>query len=85
MRHAANLSDGTLVSKARWLARAAAVLISPAVEWPKVVFSDRLPGVSTKAKALYVLTIVRAYRAWRMATLLGSRGGVAWNRGGRSV
>ena len=85
LQHAANISDGTFVSKARWLARAAAVLISPAVEWPKVVFSDRLPSVSTKAKALYVLTIVRAYRAWRMATLVGSSGGVVWNRGGRPV
>ena len=85
LQHAANISDGTGVSKARWIARAVAVLISPAVEWPKVVFSDRLPGVSAKAKALYVLTIVRAYRSWRMMTLVTSSGGVVWNRGGRPV
>ena len=85
LQHAANISDGTIGWKARWIARACAVLASPAVEWPKVVFSDRLPGISSKAKALYVLTSVRAYRFWRMLTLMNSNGGVVWNREGRAV
>lgn len=85
LQHAANISDGTIIWKARWIAKACAVLASPVVEWPKVVFTDRLPGGSSKAKALYVLTAVRAYRFWRMLTLMSSKGGVIWNREGRAI
>ena len=85
LQHAANISDGTFGWKARWVAKAFAVLASPAIDWPKIFFSNRLPGVSSKAKALRVLAVLRAYRFWRMLTLLKSNGGVAWNRDGRSV
>ena len=85
LQHAANISDGTIAWKARWIARAFAVLASPAADWPKVVFADRLPGLSSKAKALGVLAAVRAYRFWRMLTLLHSNNGVIWNRQGQAI
>jgi hypothetical protein len=85
LQHDANLSDGTIAWKARWIARAFAVLASPAADWPKVAFTDRLPGPSSKAKALAVLAAVRAYRFWRMLTLLQSNNGVVWNRQGQAI
>lgn len=83
--HAANTSDGTYTWKIRWIARAFAVLASPVVDWHKVIFTDRLKGVSSRAKALFVLTVVRLYRFWRMLALLNSREGVVWNRDGRAI
>ena len=83
--HAANTSDGTYAWKIRWIARAFAVLASPVVDWPRVIFTDRIQGVSSRAKALLILTIVRLYRFWRMFALLNSNEGVVWNRDGRAV
>ena len=85
LQHAANLSDGTIGWKARWIAKAFAVLASPAADWPKVAFTDRLPGLASKAKALCVLAAVRIYRFWKMLTLMNSKRGVVWNRPGRVV
>lgn len=85
LQHAANVSDGTFVWKFRWIARALAVLASPAIDWPKVIFTDRLDGWSSRIKALSVLLAVRLYRFWRMLALLNSNGGVVWNRGGTAV
>ena len=64
----------------RWFARSAAVLISPLVDCAKVFTSRRIHGMSARLKALLVLVVIRSYRAWRMVTLLGKRGGVTWNR-----
>jgi glycosyltransferase involved in cell wall biosynthesis len=64
----------------RWLARAFAILVSPAVSIFKVITSDRLEGASPRLKASLVLVSVRAYRAWKMVRLLWSNGDVAWNR-----
>ena len=83
--HAANTSDGTYAWKIRWIARAFAVLASPLVDWPRVIFTDRIQGVSSRVKALFVLTVVRLYRFWRMLALLNSNEGVVWNRDGRAV
>lgn len=70
----------------RWLARAFAVLASPAVDAVKVLTSDRIRGGSARVKALMVLIAVRTYRAWRMTTLVISRKrAVVWNRRDRSV
>jgi glycosyltransferase involved in cell wall biosynthesis len=66
--------------RAHWIARAVAVLCSPVVDAAKVLSSDRLSGLSARLKALYVLVIVRAYRAWKMIDLLGRSGEVVWNR-----
>jgi hypothetical protein len=59
--------------------------VSPAIDWPKVIFTDRLDGWSSRIKALSVLLAVRLYRFWRMLALLNSNGGVAWNRDGTAV
>jgi GT2 family glycosyltransferase len=65
----------------RWLARAFAVLASPAVDCVKVFTSDRIHGGLARVKALMVLIAVRAYRAWRMTALLAFRKrAVVWNR-----
>jgi glycosyltransferase involved in cell wall biosynthesis len=83
--HAANTSDGTYWWKIRWIARAFAVLASPAVDWPKLIFTDRISGLSSRVKALFVLIVVRFYRFWRMLALLDSNEGVVWNREGRAI
>jgi glycosyltransferase involved in cell wall biosynthesis len=83
LQHAVNSSDGGSGWKMRWVARAFAILASPIVDWPKVVFTDRLVGWSARAKALAVLVAVRSYRFWKMLALLNSKEGVVWNRTGR--
>ena len=85
LQHAANISDGTLAWKIRWIARAFAVLGSPIIDLPKIIVSDRLEGWSARAKAFFALVAVRFYRFWRMLTLLNSGTGVVWNRDGKAV
>jgi glycosyltransferase involved in cell wall biosynthesis len=80
LQHAVNMSDGSLGWKLRWVARAAAVLVSPLIDWPKVAFTDRIHGFRERLDAFAMLVIVRAYRAWRMISLLGTNEGVVWNR-----
>jgi glycosyltransferase involved in cell wall biosynthesis len=63
-----------------WLFRAFAVLMSPTVDFVKVLSSKRIHGASVRAKAIAVLIAVRAYRAWRMGAVLASTEGVIWNR-----
>jgi GT2 family glycosyltransferase len=80
IQHAVNAGRHTAKWQALWLLRAAAVLLSPALDWVKIFASDRVDGVMAKAKALLVLVIVRAYRAYKMLHLLISRREVEWNR-----
>jgi glycosyltransferase involved in cell wall biosynthesis len=85
LQHAVNASDGSLAWKIRWAARAFVVLASPIVDWPKVVFTDRLEGWSSRVKAFAVLVTVRFYRFWRMLALVNTKAGVVWNRAGRAM
>ena len=80
IQHAVNAGSHSVKWQARWLVRAAAVLLSPALDWIKIFASDRVDGAIPKVKALLVLVIVRAYRAYKMVHLLVSRREVQWNR-----
>jgi hypothetical protein len=66
--------------QAQWLFRALAILLSPLVDWTKVIASDRIHGASARVKAIFVLIVVRWYRAYKMIDLLISRKEVLWNR-----
>jgi glycosyltransferase involved in cell wall biosynthesis len=80
IQHFLNLARGKRGWRIRWIARAAAVLISPIIDLQKIIVSDRLSGLSSRMKALAVLVIIRVYRAWRMIDLLVFRKRVVWNR-----
>jgi glycosyltransferase involved in cell wall biosynthesis len=80
IQHAVNASDKNAMWRADWLVRAFAILLSPLADWPKIMFSDRIHGVSARLKAMLVLVAVRTYRAYRMINLLFSNKGVLWNR-----
>ena len=79
-RHAKGLSG-----KASWLARAAAVAISPLPEIWRIARSPRVEGLMARLKAFVVLVRIRLYRAWVMTSLaLGrdaSKMSGSWNRG----
>jgi len=79
-QHYLNMARGKSGWQVRWVARAFAILVSPAVSVFKIVTSDRIEGVSARLKAALVLIRVRAYRAWKMLSLMHSSGEVVWNR-----
>jgi glycosyltransferase involved in cell wall biosynthesis len=66
--------------KIRWVARSLAVLASPMVDFAKVLTSDRIHGSSARLKAILVLFAIRAHRARKMLSLLGTGKAVVWNR-----
>jgi GT2 family glycosyltransferase len=80
IQHYLAMAQGTPGWKLRWIARALAVLVSPAVDFVKVLASDRIEGMSARLKAIAVLIAIRAHRARTMLSLLRERGGVVWNR-----
>jgi GT2 family glycosyltransferase len=80
IQHYLNMARGTPGWRIRWIARAVVVLVSPAIDFMKVMASDQLEGVSARCKAVAVLIAVRVYRAWRMVILMLSKKGVIWNR-----
>ncbi|GAB5373589.1 MAG: hypothetical protein AcusKO_00510 [Acuticoccus sp.] len=70
---------------ARWLARAAAVALSPAAHLLEVVRSDRLSTARQRLLAMRCLVRIRAYRAARMVALASANGAAKnaaarWNR-----
>jgi hypothetical protein len=79
-QHYLNMAQGKSGWQVRWVARAFAILVSPAVSVFKIVTSDRIEGVSARLKAALVLIRIRAYRAWKMLSLMRSSGEVVWNR-----
>ena len=85
IQHAVNARDRTTLWRARWFLRALAILISPLVDWTKVIASDRVNGVSARAKATFVLVTVRGYRAYKMISLSLVNKGVVWNRASATV
>src|ERR1700730_3662389 len=80
VQHAVNTSDKNALCQVRWILRAFAILVSPVVDWTKVIASNRIQGPSARIKAIFVLAIVRTYRAYKMIWLLWSTKGVVWNR-----
>lgn len=80
IQHALNAERHKGWWRTRWLSRAFAVLLSPLRDVARILASDRLDGVSDRLKAIGVLVVLRAYRAWRMVSLLFSERGVLWNR-----
>jgi GT2 family glycosyltransferase len=80
LQHFLNMTRGTQAWRLRWIARAVAILGSPIIDVPTLIFTDRISGASARIKASAVLVVVRAYRTWRMINLLLSSKGVVWNR-----
>jgi GT2 family glycosyltransferase len=80
IQHAVNAGGTDPIWHARWVLRALAVLVSPAVDWTKFVTSHRVHGLLPGVKAIGVLVAIRCYRAYKMISLLLSRKQVRWNR-----
>jgi len=80
IQHAVNAGSKKATWQVRWVFRALAVLLSPVVDWSKVITSDRIHGVLPRVKAIAVLVAIRWYRAYKMVLLLMSRRQVRWNR-----
>ncbi|MEM9263032.1 MAG: glycosyltransferase [Pseudomonadota bacterium] len=54
----------------RWIVRAFALSISPVIEVPTVIVTDRVSGVQNRLRAMICLTRIRFYRAWRMLSII---------------
>lgn len=80
IQHYLAMAQGKPGWKVRWIVRALAVLGSPAVDFVKVLNSDRIEGASARLKAIAVLIAIRAHRASTMLSLMRERGTVVWNR-----
>lgn len=80
IQHYLNMAQGKPGWKLRWAARALAVLGSPAIDFTKVIMSDRIEGVTARCKAIMVLVAIRAHRARKMLSLLRESKTVVWNR-----
>ena len=80
IQHAVNAPGRNVLWHGRWFLRAFAILISPLIDWTKVITSDRISGPSARAKAIMVLGAIRAYRAYNMIRLSLTNKGVIWNR-----
>ncbi len=72
-------------AKAKWLAKALALLVSPLAEVPKVLSTDRVRGARERALAWAALWRIRWFRAGLMLRVLGGADAQAlsgaWNRG----
>jgi glycosyltransferase involved in cell wall biosynthesis len=79
-QHYFNMIKGRPAWRMRWIARALMVAGSPALDFVKVLASDRVQGAAARAKAIVVLVKVRLYRAWIMMSLLRTNGPIRWNR-----
>jgi GT2 family glycosyltransferase len=80
IQHYLNMAQGKPGWKLRWAARALAVLGSPAIDFTKVIASDRIEGVTARCKAILVLVAIRTHRARKMFSLLRESKTVVWNR-----
>ena len=79
-QHYLNMARGKPGWRIRWIVRALAILGSPAIDFAKVLGSDRIQGVSARVKAIAILIAVRVHRARTMLGLLQQGEGVIWNR-----
>ena len=70
--------------KAKWLAKAAALTVSPLLNIPRIASSDRLTGVRGRWRAFRGLAALRFYRARKMLAVMlhaGTRAASThWNR-----
>lgn len=70
--------------KAKWLAKAGALVVSPLGGIPRILGSDRLSGGRSRWRAFQGLTELRFYRARKMIAVMLSQGTRAastqWNR-----
>ncbi len=72
-----------LGSRARWIAKALALVVSPLKEIPTLLSTDRLGGIGERITAFGMLSRIRAYRAKRMLALLigvGPSSKSAWRK-----
>lgn len=79
-QHYFNMIKGRPAWRTRWILRALMVAASPAVDFVKVLASDRVQGSAARAKAIVVLVKVRFHRARTMISLLRSNEPIRWNR-----
>lgn len=86
-RHTAHDFERAIASRGgrvRFAAKAAAMVVSPLAEVPRILGSDRVAGATSRAKVFAALLRVRLHRARRMAWLLagGDAGRLTggWNR-----
>ncbi|MFZ7094167.1 glycosyltransferase [Primorskyibacter sp. 2E233] len=61
------------VARFRWAVRAAALVVSPVLEVPRVLRSDRVHGARSRWLAFRCLTRIRLYRAGGMIRLLSGK------------
>jgi glycosyltransferase involved in cell wall biosynthesis len=80
IQHYRNMAQDKPGWKIRWIVRALAILGSPALDFAKVLGSDRIEGASARCKAIAILIAVRVHRARTMLSLLQERKAVVWNR-----
>jgi glycosyltransferase involved in cell wall biosynthesis len=80
LRHYINMARGKPFWRSRWILKAVAVLVSPAIDCLKILTSDRLHGTLNRLKALLILIAIRGYRAWIMIKLLWTPNEIVWNR-----
>lgn len=80
IQHALNIARDKPGWRIRWLARTLAVLGSPAIDFAKVLSSDRIHGTAACFKAILVLVAIRAHRARKMVSLMRESKSIVWNR-----
>jgi glycosyltransferase involved in cell wall biosynthesis len=80
IQHYRNMVEGKPAWRFRWIARALLVLGSPIVDAATVFNSDRIPGITTRFKAIAVLCAIRTHRAVTMLSLLHTGKSIVWNR-----
>lgn len=80
IQHALNNAREQPRWRIRWIARALAVLGSPAIDFAKVLSSDRIHGAGARFKAILVLVAIRAHRARKMLGLMRESKTIVWNR-----
>lgn len=73
-----------IAGKARWVAKAGALVVSPLAGIPRILGSDRLSGGRSRWRAFQGLTELRLYRARKMIAVMLSQGtrtaSTQWNR-----
>ena len=71
-------------ARAKWVAKAIALVVSPVTEAPRIMASDRLTGWHPKLRAGVTLARIRLHRARSMMRLLSkgspSAAATSWNR-----
>ena len=80
IQHALNIARDQPRWRLRWIARALAVLGSPAIDFAKVLSSDRIHGAGARLKAILILVAIRAHRARKMLGLMRESKTIVWNR-----